>query len=457
MKALSVRQTIGPLIFIGLASIFISLFNGYPLVTSDTGAYINNGFLLQVAKDRPIVYSIFLRFFSLQFSTWLVVFIQGCLIAFLLKQSVNLLNPSHGEAKNRTFYIISLLTVAFTTLPWYASQLMPDIFTSIMVLGIIIYFFRQSGKGTYWYLLIILSGCLMHTSHILILLMAGFTLLIYFFINRRSEHLRGYMRKTLILLAISLTSILLTSTANSIAGHGFTLSPASHVFLMGKLCENGVLQSYLDDVCAEKNYGLCEYKNNLPEVAWAFVWDDNSPLNQMGGWEATKGEYKSIIKDIALSPKYYPSLIFKSIEHTLRQLTQIYIGDGLQSFRENTNPYWKIEQYYSHELPEYMNSKQNTNSLDVKAFNIVYAIFLALTCIWILFLWGKFPQNSIIKLVYLILIIFLLSNAFVTANFANVLARLNSRVIWLLPFLNVIFIYSYYLKKSENNIKAQNS
>lgn len=439
---------------VALASVYLAFLNGYPLVTSDTGAYINNGFLLQVAQDRPIVYSIFLRFFSLQFSTWLVAFIQGCLIAFLLKQTINIILPSHNKMDNRPFYLISILTIAFTSLSWYTSQLMPDIFTSITVLAVLIYFFQKSDRNSYLYLLIILSGCLMHTSHILMLLLASICLAIYFYVQRRSENIRGYLRKTLILLAISITSILLTSTANSIAGHGFTLSPASHVFLMGKLCENGVLKTYLNDACAEKNYQLCEYKNNLPNVAWAFVWDENSPLNQMGGWEATKKEYKSILKDIASSPKYYPFLLFKSIEHTLRQLTQVYVGDGLQSFWENTNPFWKIEQYYAHELPEYMNSKQNTYTFDTKPFNIAYSLFLTITSIWILFLWGKFPQQYLIKWIYILVIVFLVCNSFVTANFANVLTRMNSRIIWLIPFLNMILIYRYYALKSGNAAEA---
>lgn len=58
----------GWIIFGAFIIAFVGLFNGYPLVYSDTGTYIYSGFDRFIPADRPIVYGLFLKFFSFNFS-----------------------------------------------------------------------------------------------------------------------------------------------------------------------------------------------------------------------------------------------------------------------------------------------------------------------------------------------------------------------------------------------------
>ncbi|MFK8101257.1 MAG: hypothetical protein AB8G15_01985, partial [Saprospiraceae bacterium] len=51
--------------------LFVAFYNGYPLVYSDTGTYIQSGFELFVPVDRPLTYGLFLRYTSLGISPWL--------------------------------------------------------------------------------------------------------------------------------------------------------------------------------------------------------------------------------------------------------------------------------------------------------------------------------------------------------------------------------------------------
>jgi hypothetical protein len=54
--------------------LFDALYNGYPLIYSDTGTYLSSGFLLETPFDRPITYGIFMRISSLNgVSLWGVV------------------------------------------------------------------------------------------------------------------------------------------------------------------------------------------------------------------------------------------------------------------------------------------------------------------------------------------------------------------------------------------------
>ena len=91
-------------------------------------------------------------------------------------------------------------------------------------------------------------------------------------------------------------------------------SKVSHVFLIGKLVENGVLKSYLDAECANKNYEICKYKDSLAPENYSgnFLFHPNSAFQQTGAWSKPHDEYKHIISDILLTPKYawvYLSLI----------------------------------------------------------------------------------------------------------------------------------------------------
>src|SRR5690554_3684288 len=62
----------------------VGLYNGYPLVFSDTGTYIYSGFDLFIPNDRPIAYGLLLRLFSLKLSAWFVILFQNLLTAFVV-------------------------------------------------------------------------------------------------------------------------------------------------------------------------------------------------------------------------------------------------------------------------------------------------------------------------------------------------------------------------------------
>ena len=217
---------------------------------------------------------------------------------------------------------------------------------------------------------------------------------------------------------------------------------------MGKLVESGVLKTYLDKACPVYNYGICPYKDSLETNAWGFVWDASSPLNKTGGWEANRKEYIHIISDIISRPKYWPFLMFKSGEATLRELVLINI-DGLfelpwVKYLKDSPPYENVSKYYPHELNELASSKQNVNALDIKFMDSVYCIVFIVALLIVILLIGVTPKNfKIISVIFLLILVVL--NAFTTATFANVLTRLNSRVIWLIPVVSSIYIYEYLM------------
>lgn len=420
----------------------VAFYNGFPLLTSDTGAYINNGYEIYLPEDRPLTYSLFLRYVSLGLTLWLPVLVQGLIISLLVHRICVL---AWGERFSWTlFWILAVATVAFTPVSWYSSQLMPDVFTGVLFLLVWLLYAdpRRSNRPWYWIGLVVCN--LMHNSHLLIMVMLS-TGIIAMALRYDGQHLRTAFQ----LFGVSLFSMLLVASVHAAAGNGFTLSKGSHVFLVAKLSENGVLKKYLDDNCERYPYRLCTWKDKLPAYAWDFVWNADQPMQQLGGWEGTKTEFKAILRNIAWSPKYYALLLYKALIDTGRQFVQTQVGDGLTPYGDNSNVYWKIHQYFGHEMPWHRASKQNNNLLLWAGYNWTHWFYLIVSSACLLFFWDEVKKNPLWVFGYFLLVLFLLCNAFVTANFANVLARLQSRAIWVLPFFNLLFLLKYGLDASR--------
>lgn len=450
MKTTSAQRLAGALTLVLTALVLISagLYNGFPLVTSDTGTYLDSAIRLVVPDDRPITYGLFARLTSLRFSLWLVIFAQGLLLAWLLLRYVRVLAPRLAQQRAAQVGVVAL-TMWLTGASWYCSQLMPDIFTAtgVLALGLLLMGTPLSRAARVGLLLTALLSALMHSSNLL-----TFTLVALAF--GVVAVVAGLFRKKLVrpahwlvTMAVVLAGWLVLPGLHAALGGGFTISRASSAFLMARLVESGVMDKFLSRNCeAGDEYRLCAFRDKLPNDAIAFMWDGNSPLAQTGGWQANQEEYNYIIRQVLTTPRYYPYLVSETVQATLRQLTHLGHGDGLTPFRENTNPYWKVGELTRYELKEYMSSMQNRGQLDFKTLNErTYGGQLAALAVLATFLLTSLRRvvapGAVLAVVALGLGV--LCNALVTGGLANVLDRLQARVAWVLPFAALLLLVQY--------------
>ena len=426
-----------------------ALYDNFPILTSDTGTYIVSGFTMTPPVDRPIFYGLFLRLTSLGASVWLTVFFQCLLLAYVLIKFMRKLVPA---VTNLQLLGLVLFTSVFTICGWFAGQLMPDIFTSILVLSVTTYLvFVNTQREKVLLLAVIFFSVLMHNSNFMVLTLFAVLYLLFTIVRKTGKGLKH----TLPLFFISLLSWLAFCTSNALGGNEFTASRSTHVFVMGKLVESGVLKTYLDRACPERNYKICAHINELPLAAWQFHWDAASPLQKEGGWDANKEEYNTIIADIFSRPKYYPYIAYKSIEATARQLALFHIDSWYtlpcMKFDEESSPYKAIEKYFPHELNQLKVSRQNTKILDIGFYDNMFAIVVIVSCIAVLFTIPAPLKKQFFILAACIGVMILL-NAFVTAVLSSVNSRFNARVSWLIPFVNVLMLLKisrYYREVSE--------
>ncbi len=447
----SVRSRLVPLLTLLLATLLLlgaGLYNGFPLVTSDSGTYINSAIHFDVPNDRPIVYGLFIRATGLRFSLWLVVLAQALLLAGMLLRCVAVFAPRVHRRLGR----LALVGLALwaTGASYYCCQLMPDIFSAIGLLALALALLGpvRSVRERVGLLATVALATLMHNSNLLAfsLVVLGFGLVAGWqgLFRRQLASLRQWVLTTTTVLACWL----LLPAIHAAFGGGFMLSRATPVFLLARLLEAGIVDKYLDRNCnTAQPLRLCAFRDKLPNDAISFLWDENSPYHQTGGLEDNLDEYRTIVRDILTTPRYYPYLAQEALRSTLRQLTHFGHGDGLVPFRENTNPYWKVQEFASYELKAYMSSLQNRGALHFDDLNARFygAELLALLVVAAVVAAARRSAAAAIRYTPLLLLLLVLglglaANAFVTGALANVLDRLQGRVAWLLPFAALLVL-----------------
>ncbi len=413
-----------------------ALINGYPLVYSDTSTYIASGFTLDMPMDRPIMYGLFLRLASLNGITlWTVVVVQGLLLSMVLYRLYSLLSATIGRQWKAPGYLFMVILSALSGAAWATSHLMPDIFTSIMVLSMLLILLqdRSSYSNVGLYILFGVSVS-MHFSHVPIsLILLVVVLLVWFFHHRRGEDQYGLR------VVVILTAITLLAFSSMLPAY----SKSKHVFLMGAFVEQGIIGKYLQDHCAEKDYALCRYKDSLPAYSWEFIWEPTSPLYQLGGWKDTREEFNEIIGDTFRSPKYLWMHFRTSIRETLHQMLRFQSVDPFGVAPNGEQLRSRVFQYIPRDGVRYDSSVQSRTNLLVLAWLNTFQkalIFLSLGIFLLFFLMKQRWKSEHLPVALLILLSGILFNALITGTFANAIDRMGNKMIWLVPMLAAVIL-----------------
>lgn len=406
-----------------------ALYNHFPLLNGDTGSYIHNAYSEQFPKDRPIFYSWYIQFVSRERSLWYVVLSQCLLCALLICGFIyRFFNALHFGWKALVVFLIA----AGTGLCWFSGMMMPDIFTPLLFLSATLFLYSRNtllqfllGFLFFWF-----SVC--HNAHLMV---GSLFVLVLFLLPRNATDRKALLRNTTLLLTLNLLAWLSVCETNRKAGYGFTPSPTSHIFIMGRMVENGVAKAYLDDHCPSSSLKLCAYKDKLPEHAWDFIWNDQGAFAHSGYWDSSKTEYRRIIVGSLSRPKYWWLHLREAVKGTAIQLVQTSIGDAIPASLENSNAFYKIEEHYPQKLQYLRDSKQYRGELHFDMLNRLYLIFMIAVLGIFASVWAGKGLSELHQRLLLLTICFLILNAAIGCSFANILPRLSVRAAWLLPLV----------------------
>ncbi len=447
---LSKGQLWGSFLFLGLFFCMPAFYNKFPLLFPDSHNYIVRGFTNTLDDARTWFYSGFVRHVSLAELPWLIVWVQGMLLSITIYL---MFRAFYQQQHHRYLFVVySLLLGSTTAASWHVSHLMPDIFTSIVIMNycLLLLGHRLSRIEQATAFLLLVMGLGMHNMHFLIAL--GLTMLLL--LGRLwkpwkpiYQQLRiTYKRMALIVLCLVSSYLLVCSLHYTRANGLFMATRGSSIFLFARLCDFGIAQAYLDEHCEENATGICSAKEELGQSI-QFLWGDSYLNRNRGFHEDNQIYFSNYNKKILTTPKYLKQYIIRSVEATLMQLTTF-------EQEQPTSDEWILAAIDNH-YPVYSiaarSSLQGTKSYAPAIINFKNALQMMVllgALLALLYLFGGTNNAIEYKAVALIIIMSLLINAFIAGAASGVYPRYQSRIAWLITLPAFWYVhdkFSYFL------------
>ncbi|HEY2033770.1 MAG TPA: hypothetical protein VGH02_08800 [Rhizomicrobium sp.] len=411
----------------------VAIWNGFPIIYYDTGAYILQGLGRHFVVERSPVYSLFLSYGGGSRSLWLIAIIQAVLTAFVIVETARCVAPKMGIA---AFAGVAVALVVLTGLPWYAGQIEPDCFTALTVLCTYLLAFHSRDLGIPRTIAIFLTtgfAAATHPSHILLIVGLVLIVAIFKIISIARHGAAGLQLSSLALplMSAALAAIMTFAANYSLTGKIF-FNRAGGVFVFASMLQDGLVDRLLDDTCPQSAYRLCAYKGELPKTAERWLWFPGSPFVALGHFAGTAAESQRIVDDILVR---YPGAFLRStINDTAEQLLDFRTGDQIepQEWAIHSN----LAKFIPTQMASYMHARQQEGKIRFHYVNDVHWPVAALaqigTVAAFLMMVRRRRWNSAIFLGFTMAA--LLGNALICGALSNPHDRYQSRLVWLPVF-----------------------
>jgi len=413
-----------------------AIWNGFPLLFYDTGAYLGRAFSDTLSPGRSAVYGFFLGA-GRSPDFWPVVFVQSLVTAWVAALCLRV----HGLGDRPLLLpaLFALFTVA-TGLPWLTGQLMPDVFAGLAVLALYLLAFHAEdlSRFEHWLLIgLIAFSTASHNATLAVLVVLLGTGTIVHFLRPKLVARPALAR---VAMAVGL-SVFMLLTANFAVTGRIAWTPGGSAFVFSRLVHDGIVHRFLEDNCPDPRYELCKYRAHLPYHANDFLWHQgpDGPFALIGGFEKGGEE----MRDITLQSLWqYPGLhLMKAVQATFDQLLAVGTGWGINY--DVWDAYGHIEQLTPEAVPAAHAAKQRLNALHFETINLLHkpvawfsmavlALILAASWRWRIFT----PLTQFAATVGLAL----LANAFVCGVFSNAHDRYGARMVWIATFFIAVAV-----------------
>jgi hypothetical protein len=435
-----------------------ALWNGFPIVFADTGTYLSQAIHRYAGWDRPVFYSLFMLPLHLTVTVWPVVVVQALLAAWVLWLVCRTLVP---RISGIAFVGgVGLLSVC-TWLPWLVSELMPDLFTPLLVLVLCLLAWVSERLSSTERLALAGLATFMIASQQSSVPLTGVLLAAILACDRALSVRRGptrtrpqgvsaipdrderpASRRRRLLLVIPAVLAVFGLCVVNLAAHGrFTISPFGDIFLLSRVIYDGPGMAVLRDDCPTANWRLCPFLDSFPPTSDDFLWSHESPLNRAGGAKPVSEEAGAIIRAVLLADPVGEARA--ALANTLEQMTRFASGDGLNPWPAQVSP--TIDRDFpARERAAYASARQQTGSLSVlpllAQIHRIGALSGALSCVILLPV--AFRRRATCTGFLLAVLLALPVSAAITGSLSAPHDRYQARVMWLTPFIAVISLAS---------------
>ena len=410
------------ILFGGALFVWPALWNGYPLLYSDTHVFINQPTPGFFNWDKPFIYGPWMLPFHAWQSLWGVVLVQGILISNLVWLTQQVFGVARPLRHLLLCGVLSLLTGA----SWFVSLLMPDIFSGMVVLSIFILgFSKQLSKSmAVWVSLLGALAIAVHLSHLVIA--AACLCVVLVFRWRRFLY-------AVLPLVIALFSLVGTTMY---AFNKVAVSPFGSVFMLARMSADGNVKSVLEKYCPEKSWTLCAWTDRLAKDSDSFMWDPKGPVWSHPGGPIGLAPEASEIVALTLRTRPMP-LLWSALQNTVMQLSMVKLGDTIHSDWLDVTVLKSVEKFFPPaELERYKKAHQVQETMLEKVSFVstvgTYAVLLGFL-LSLYLLYRAVQARDWTALGFILLIwVGVLANAFATGALSKPHYRYQTRIAWLL-------------------------
>ena len=424
-----------------IALLWPAFFNGYPLMFGDTGVYLSDGVTLHVGWARPFFYGLAMLPLHLKQSAWPVVVAQAAASAALLRMTLVLFGPRTGEAFR--YAVLAVLTVA-TSLPWFASQMMPDLFGPLILLALapVVLMPERFARWQTTLLLLVSAGFIsFHQSYTPI---TAAVVLVALALRWRSAR-RLRLADLACAAAAPALAVVATIAANAVFLGQPSFSPYGKIFPLARMILEGPGMTTLNVECPQPGWTLCTQLDHMPDNFEDFLFGPDGTLNRAGGYAAVAAQAGAIM---AATVKAQPEAVLRNAaQRSLDQFTAISTGDWLLKPKPTLVDDW-TRVFPPAEVARFSAARQQRSlplvgdALQALHRSVGY-VCLALLPIGILVEGRRSPLGALL----IVSAVALLVNPVVTGGLSGVYDRYQSRFVWLAVFGSLMWLASAWQRR----------
>lgn len=425
----------GPLIFFDTLQYLDQGRGGYELIIGKVGAVFGTAgstvgagataAVEEVSFVRSLAYPVFAYVGTLGplgFSG--TAFLQSIVVIVL----VLMISGREALARPIPAAVAATFCIAFTSLPWTVSTLMPDVFAAVAILCAIIIAARLDRLGWGGKLFVFCAAsfaALAHYGHPpLFFLTAGAALLV----------LAIQWRLSVSAVALAVGPLVVTLVANlgvsAVVFDEPSIVPLRLPLLLVRSLEDGPARWHLEEHCDEYGYAICDlWEGEIPSGVGTLLWSKDSMLRT-----ATDAQMKRIRQEEFLILRrafieYPTEQTWSLVGNTVRQMSMFGLGDtswGRVIDGEQGEFDWEAGS----------RSDKNLNVIDVMQTIIVLA---SIGLILVFIANDKLRMGDRERAVLFVLVVGLMANAAIFGGLSVPTDRYQMRVIWIVPMVASLF------------------
>jgi hypothetical protein len=415
-------------------SIFLApaLWNGFAIVFFDTGGYVERVLDMNLAPGRSLFYGLFLWAASLGWwSFWGPVLVQSLGAVWVIRLMLHCHCLPSGPLATA---VLSGTLGTLTGISWYTSQLMPDILVSLATLSLwllAVDWKRQCWTNRVGLIALCLLGLMSHMS---CMALAIGLILVIAFIRGLSQRRQWSLSISIVTPAtVVLASLLFMPFLHLVLVGQGGFTPGGPVFVFGRLVQDGLAQRWLAEHCPAPGIKLCGMQTRLPKTADDFLWGNDSPFQDLGGWGGEAETELTHLVEACI--KAYPyTFVWTSLRATAQQMALVATGDGLDEFQPAARgTFTNLLPRTAASFNAALQQKGRITQPLFDALNIIHVSIAYLSMLGLLIIlgWGLHKKHHDLAALSFFILLALLGNAMICGALSNPHDRYQSRLIWI--------------------------